>query len=433
MTLDSASTPHGSDGVGGAPSEEAPANLFSVVHQHRDLRRLLVAAAVSQIGDWAYNVALVVTVYQISHSGALVGATTVARVVPEFMMGPIGGMLADRYDRRILMISSDASRAILMVLFAAAIALRAPTFLLPVLAGLSSLVGAPYRTCVAAAIPRMVPDAQLGTANSARSLTTELSVVIGPLLEAGLIVVGSQVAAFVLNAGTFVLAAVLLTRISSDAFTPLRTGKAESLVEEVTGGLRALRGQAGTWLVCGADILITGVYGTASILLLFLSRDITGGDAGYGVLITATGAGGVLGALVAGRVIMVASPRALLVVSVCAAALPLGLSGLAARTSWFLPVVAALIVFGVAMVMIEIQADTILQRSIPPEAFGRTHGFVIPACYAAQALGAGIAPAAEGLLGLRGAFLAAAATLVLYAGGLLALGPRRTAAIGPGS
>ncbi|MDQ1701810.1 MAG: hypothetical protein QOF57_1062, partial [Frankiaceae bacterium] len=82
-------------------------------------RRLLLGLGVSQAGDWLYNVALLAFVFDRTHSSAWLSATTAARVLPIVVLGPLGGVLADRFDRRRLMISSDLVRAACMLALAA--------------------------------------------------------------------------------------------------------------------------------------------------------------------------------------------------------------------------------------------------------------------------------------------------------------------------
>src|SRR4030088_2826787 len=79
------------------------------------LRRLLAAMAVSIAGDWLYKVALVVFVFQTTNSAGWVAATTVLRLVPYVLLGGAGGALADRYDRRTVMVASDLVRGALML------------------------------------------------------------------------------------------------------------------------------------------------------------------------------------------------------------------------------------------------------------------------------------------------------------------------------
>ena len=81
----------------------------------RPFHLILVSLAVSSCGDWLYNVALLAFVFQRTGSATWVALTTAGRVLPVVVLGPIGGVLADRYDRRRLMIASNIARALLMV------------------------------------------------------------------------------------------------------------------------------------------------------------------------------------------------------------------------------------------------------------------------------------------------------------------------------
>src|SRR5580704_10660144 len=84
----------------------------------RPFHLLLLGLATSALGDWLYNVALLALVFGRTGSATWVALTTAARVLPIVVLGPLGGVLADRYDRRRLMIASDLSRALLLVALA---------------------------------------------------------------------------------------------------------------------------------------------------------------------------------------------------------------------------------------------------------------------------------------------------------------------------
>ena len=105
----------------------APSGTIRSALHYPDFRWLLSALAVSQIGDWLYNLALVVLVYDRTHSALWAGVTTAARVVPVVVLGPLGGVLADRFDRRRIMIMCDLARMGLMVVLAAIAAFACPS------------------------------------------------------------------------------------------------------------------------------------------------------------------------------------------------------------------------------------------------------------------------------------------------------------------
>jgi predicted MFS family arabinose efflux permease len=230
------------------------------------------------------------------------------------------------------------------------------------------------------------------------------------------VLLGSPTAAFLLNGVSFVLAGVLLLRIAPRAFVAPRSGLQETVVGDLKAGLAALRDHPTTWPMAGADILATGIYGLLTVLLLLFSRETTGGDAGYGLLLTASGVGGVLGGASTARLMQRLPARALLTIGLFALLGSLALLAMLSYGNWFLLALPAVALYSAAAVAVEIQADTVLQQTIPEELFGRAYGFIVPSCYAVQALGAGVAAALVGLLGLGGAFACGALLVALYVG-----------------
>ena len=168
--------------------------------------------------------------------------------------------------------------------------------------------------------------------------------------------------------------------------------------------------------MAGADILGSGVYGLLLILLLLFSRAVTGDDAGYGLLLTSSGFGGVIGAALTTRLLNRLPAHQLLVGGLLLIAAPVALLAAVTEARWFIIAVIAIAVHAAASVVVEIQSDTILQQEIPEEVFGRAYGFVVPTCYGVQALVAGLTPTLCQFLGLRGTFLAGAGTTLAYLG-----------------
>src|SRR5436305_3963124 len=121
-----------------------PLAPFRVALRARNLRLLLIGLGTSQAGDWLYNLALLAFVYDRTHSSVWVGLTTAARILPEVALGSLGGVLADRADRRVLMLGSDALRALAMGGLAVVGAADLPVVLAPVLAALATAAGSVY-------------------------------------------------------------------------------------------------------------------------------------------------------------------------------------------------------------------------------------------------------------------------------------------------
>src|SRR3954454_25122807 len=127
----------------------------------RSFRLLLLSLAVSSCGDWLYNVALLALVYQRTGSPTLAALNTAARVLPLLVLGPLGGALADRHDRRRLLIASDLTRAALMGALAVGAGAGLRTGPAPLLSALSTRSGTVTPSAIGATVARVVPDAEL--------------------------------------------------------------------------------------------------------------------------------------------------------------------------------------------------------------------------------------------------------------------------------
>src|SRR3954453_15560257 len=152
-----------------------PAGLKS-----RPFRRLAAALAASQVGDWLYNVALLSLVFERTGSAAWGALTTAARRSPIVALGPLGGVVADRFDRRRVMIACDLVRLAVMCLLGIVALAGLATILLPLLAALATAASSPYPPAVAATTPRVVADEDLPAANALRSAIGAAGIVVGP-------------------------------------------------------------------------------------------------------------------------------------------------------------------------------------------------------------------------------------------------------------
>jgi predicted MFS family arabinose efflux permease len=396
--------------------------------KNRPFRRLAAALAASQIGDWSYNVALLMLVFERTGSASWVALTTAARVVPMVALGPLGGVVADRFDRRRVMIASDIVRMGLMAALAFVAFAGLPIVLLPLLAAAATAADTPYRPAVAATTPRLVADADLPMANALRSGIGAAGIVVGPGLGALLLVIASPAAAILANAGTFAVSALLVASIGAGpAFAPgADAASRASVLTDLREGAAALRRSVPVLLVVGADIAVSAVYGAQTVLLVLLGRELGGGH-GYGLLIGAIGAGGLIGAGLGGRVASMHRSTAALLGALLAVAATMGLLGV----STSLPVAMALAaVGGSGAVVVEVLAETRIQRLLDESVLARAYGLALPAGLAGIVAGALIAAPLASALGLTGAFIAIGAGVALYAALVTAVtaSPRRVGA-----
>ncbi|MEN3308617.1 MAG: hypothetical protein V7603_4819 [Micromonosporaceae bacterium] len=383
-----------------------------LVRRNRPLRRLLAALAVSQIGDWLYNLALVALVYDRTHSVAWTAVTTAARVVPMVVLGPFGGLLADRYDRRRLMIVADVLRVGSMTLLALVAAAGLPVLFAPVLAAVSTAASTVYPPAVAATLPRLVADDDLPAATAARSVIQSVSIIAGPAGGALLLVLGSPATAFLLNAATFAASAVILLGLPAGALFAVaeRDADASGVLRELRAGVSALRHNGAAARLVGADIMCSLAYGAQTVLLLLLGRELGYGDAGYGYLLAGCGIGGLVGASLAARLGGARRPRHVAVV-LLAVAIP---SSLLAVTPWLAGAVFLAVVIGAGSVLVEVVVDTALARSLDEAVLARAYGLAFPASIGGIVVGSLIAAPLVALVGLSGALAAVGGLVAVY-------------------
>lgn len=386
----------------------------------RPFALLLAGFAASSLGDWAYNIALAAVVFDRTGSPTWTGVATAARVVPMVVLGPLGGVIADRRNRRALMIAADLARAVVMVSLAAVAADNGPLVLVPALAALATALGIVTPPCVAASTARLVGDPERQAANAWRAAVGQASVVAGPALGALALLLFGAATAIAFNAVTFVISAAAVAAIGrGEAFAPPAAADGADAafhpLADIRAGARALRGAPAAVRLVAADVLCSMVYGLLTVALVLVGHRVGAGAGGYGLLIAAFGTGGVAGAAIAGRLDSPGRWRALLGAALVAVALPV--AGLGDVTTLGTALALAL-VGGVGMVVGEVLSETALPRMLDDEVLARAYGLVFPASVAGIVAGSLVAAPLVAWLGVGGA-LAAAGGFVLLAAALL--------------
>ncbi len=412
-------------GASSVPAEGPPEGTIRAALRYPAFRSLLTGLAVSQVGDWLYNLALVTVVYTRTGSVLWAGIATGARVVPMVVLGPVGGVIADRFDRRRVMVASDLLRLALMLGLALVVAARLPVVLAPVIAALATTAGTPYLACVAATTPRLVRDGDLPGANAARSAVTSIGIIAGPAIGGVLLLLGSPAIAFAVNAVTFGAGAACVLAIRAPgAFTvpaapgasgrPLAGGQVTSVLGSVfTGiadGAAALRAHPAAIRLVGADLTCSVVYGMQTVVLVLVADQAGLGMHGYGYLFAAVGVGSLAGTSLAGRALRL-SFRPGLALAMCL----VGLSMLALPAArWGALAIVLAGVSGAGAILVEIMTETGLQRMLPEDVFGRAYGLALPASVAGIVVGALIAPVLVSVIGLTGALVACGSVATAY-------------------
>jgi len=410
------------------------------------LARLLAGEFASGIGNWLYLVALMVMIYKQGGPG-LLGIIGAARILPYVVFSIPAGMIADRFDRRYVLLTSDVVRALLMLVLAGLAATNGPAWAMVAVAIVATCFATLFYPAIGALIPSMVRDeTEFGPANSAWQTLDMLAFVIGPAFG-GLLIAGNNLTvAFLLNAMSFgVIAVVLWTLPSAKAHrapdspagpvaslaTPGETPPAVPPpgVDASPADLPAPRPASLLRLpprpiagIFAIDFVSSFVAQSVFVLTVILATQVyRSGDSAVGFLNAAVGVGGVLGAVAAGVLVLRRSLAPALLVGTGTFAVATGLLGFTHLLA------VAFVLFAVAAaagIAIDVADTTVFQRVVPDELRGRGTGAWMTLTMLFQVAGALVAPTLFATLGLLPLMVGMGAALAL--GGVAAV-----ALIGP--
>jgi len=357
----------------------------------RDLRWLLGSQLVSSSGSWAYNVALMVLLFDRTHSASWVAAGALCRFLPMLVLSAYGGVIAERFERVRLMVWLNVLALLLQAGLAVAAWRAAPAPVALVLAGLTAAVMSPYTSAVAALIPQVVGEDDLAAANALNATIDNLVIVAGPAIGAVLLLTGGPALAIAMNAVSFAVAAVMLRPLSvrSEPSDVTSSGAAGPL-RQVVAGFRALGSSAAVATFVAFSVLASFVYGTDTVLFVPISRvQLHTGTAGYGYLLAGLGVGGVAGAVIVNRLAARTRLAGSILGGIAVYCLPTALLVVVHQ-----PAVGFLlqVVRGAGTLVVDTLAITALQRSAPKDMVARVFGAFFALVLAAISLGAVITP-----------------------------------------
>jgi MFS family permease len=377
---------------------------FRAALSYRDYRWLMLGLSVSSIGTWAYNVALYVYVYEATNSPGWAAATSVGRFVPALLMSSYSGIVAERFERRRMLITLDLTYATMMIGLAVVTGLDLGPLIAIVLASIASVIGTGYFPATAALTPQIVEERDLASANALQGAIENVSTIAGPAIGAIILAVSSVPVALVANAAAFFFSAWCSTRVRTRSQpTDVTDGGSAGLGRQLTQGFRALATSRTAAVLVAASVYGTFFFGADTVLFLVIAEQKLGlGSDGLGWLLTALGIGGVLiaplvdrvaaaprlGTIIAGALVLFTLPTVVLVF-VDSVAVGLGIQ----------------VLRGAATLAIDVLAITALQRSLPSDMIARVFGIYGSLVLGAVALGALVMPPLLAGFGLDGTLL----------------------------
>jgi MFS family permease len=289
----------------GAPPEIRPPGVLARLRPHLldvtplrrspDLRRLVLAQAVSEFGNQATLVAIPFQVYAITRSTVAVGLVALAELVPTLALAPIGGAIADTVDRRRLTLVANAVFAVLS-LGLAANAFLADPYLWPlyVFAFAAGGVFALSVASVRAWPARLVPSELLPAAFAIEGAAYSANALVGPAVAGLLIGVAGVAAAYLLDIVTFLVAVVVIAGMGVSR--PDRRGGG---LASIFDGFRTVRRHKVVATILGLDFTAM-LFGMPLALLPALAVELGVGPGVLGLLYAAPAVGGLIAAGLSG-------------------------------------------------------------------------------------------------------------------------------------
>ncbi|MEU8528932.1 MFS transporter [Streptomyces sp. NPDC048629] len=387
---------------------------------NRNFRLFFVARAVAVLGEGMVPVGLAAGLLGDGRPDSSVGYALGAWIGTFAALVLFGGVLADRFTARRMMIIADLLRlpgaAVLAVAFTVG---SPPLWSVYALSALSGVGAALFQPGVASTIPRIASDVQ--RANAVLRVVESLMTMAGPAL-AGLLLAFSDVGTvFAVNAATFGVSALCLALMRIPALAHDRIARG-SMRAELAIGWREFTARNWLWGV----IAIWTVYGlTVAGPMTTLTATLVTGDHGsstYGVLMAVNGAGNAAGGLLALRL---RPRRPLAAGAVALLGLPVNLYLLGSGASVAL-LGAGQFIAGAAFAFWLVMWSTSVQTHVPQEALNRMHAYDVAGSLLMMAAGRALAGPVAEAVGAEHVLLVGAGIAVLVVGALLVVRPIRT-------
>jgi MFS family permease len=281
---------------------ERGTGLLAVL-RNRGYRRLFSAQTVSRCGDTVNTVALVVLVFQLTGSGLGVSGVVIAEILPVLLLAPIAGAVVDRLPRIQVMVAADLVRMVLAAVLPLLDQHLVAVFLIAF--GLSA--GAVFfNPASASVLPSIVTEDELVAANSGLWSAAVVSQIALAPAAGALVAVWGPGPAFWINAATFAVSALILTRLRLPR--PAAPVSTATWAARVVEGPRLLIRDRLLRLLASVQLLAALSAGATSALLVVLAeRHLIAGPNGFGLLLGAIGVGAAIGPLLLAR--LTTNPR----------------------------------------------------------------------------------------------------------------------------
>lgn len=354
---------------------------IALLRENGPLRALFTARVMSYAGDSLSLVALMLYVADTTGQGLAVALLLLVGDFAPSLLGPLTGAISDRFDLRKVMIACEVVQGTLILVIALTLP---PLPVLLALVGLRAIAGQVFQPASRAAIPALVRERELESANSVVGFGTNSAEAFGPLIAAALLPLVGIRGVLLVDAASFALSAVVLLKLKSIPPQPPEEGESGSLLGQSRVGLGYILRTPAIRIISLGFCAVVAFNGIDDVALVLLAKDTLGaGDSAVGLLLGAVGIGLLLGYALLTRYATGRSMVLLMVAGFFVSSAGNALTGLAWAVAAAFTVQA---VRGLGIAAMDVGSNTLVQRLVPTRLLGRVFGNLYGAIGVAAAL-----------------------------------------------
>ena len=343
---------------------------FRLLKANPNVRNLWLGETISDFGDTFYDIAVMWFVFQKTGSGLQTGLVLVSVFLPQVVVGPFLGVIADRWNRKRMMLAASVIQALLTtILLVLMIFQRVQMWQIYAITILLSVVQLAYRPARAGLFPDLLERSELMSGNALFNTSSQIARLIGSTAGGTLIAIAGSAVAIGFDALTFVTSALFIRRIwYAPPAVVATSGDKTSIFKDMRGGWEWLFRHKVLLILIGIGTISNIALGPSNVLAPMFIRDVMHRNAAaLGVFDASVGLGILVGGLLLGSV---SAKQVGLLFSG-----GIGLQGLAmgivATTHSILIAYAGNFLLGLAVIAVNLPTNTLFQTLVPTEMRGR--------------------------------------------------------------
>jgi MFS family permease len=396
------------------------------VLRHRDFALVQTGNSISQLGTWMQFIALGWGIRELSAWPFAISLGLVAQFGPSLVLSPFAGMVADRYDRRRVVMLGNLAMFVPPLVIGILVSLDLQTIpWFVALAGLGGCAQAMTQPAMVAVVPHIVPEHEVGQAIAGQTLLNNFARIIGPVVGAFAITAWGLGSAFYLNALSF-LAVVLAWSFVHPPSAVRDDEDDESFWSQVVEGVAYSRDNRQVLHLLGYAAVMSLLVFHSALLPAVTTDMLHAGAGGFALLQSAIGIGAICGALLAGEIVSDRRRRIALVAGVVLSAG--GYFVLA--VSYSLPLsVAGMGVFGVGFFIANVVSQSVLLTVSDDDYRGRVMGLHSTLVVGCSPIAALVSGALASIIGLTATLVIAVVVMLVYCAWFVLSGASRSVAV----